>query len=104
MKRTLFLLTLLLMTSVYAAPKCPVSRFQQLPHVSGKTILAGGAAAGTIIAAYKVSNGIEKSLTTIAKDAPETFPATARTVAAPFYLGGFILILCVGYGLLRKQS
>ena len=41
--------------------------------VSWKTIAAGGAAAGTIVAAYKIGNGVEEGMSTAAKEAPVAF-------------------------------
>ena len=41
--------------------------------VSWKTIAAGGAATGTVVAAYKLSDGVEEGMKTAAEKAPVTF-------------------------------
>lgn len=41
--------------------------------VSWKTVAAGGAAAGTVVAAYKLSDGVEEGMKTAAEKAPVTF-------------------------------
>ncbi len=45
----------------------------RVPHVPWQTILAGGAAAGGVVFAYKVADGIQKGTVEAARSAPETF-------------------------------
>ena len=57
-----------------------------------KPIVAGGAAAGILVAAYKVSDGIADGLRTVAKDDPSTFMVGTQLLSLPVIL---LIILCV---------
>ena len=61
--------------------------------VSWKTIAAGGAAAGTLVAAYKISDGVEEGMKTVAREKPEVFADILTPFATPLriiVLGGLI--------------
>ena len=65
--------------------------------VPWKTVAAGGAAAGTVIAAYKVSDGVEEGIKTVAKEKPEVFADTLSVLTWPVrwgILGLFLLVYC----------
>ena len=63
--------------------------------VPWKTVAAGGAAAGTIIAAYKVSDGVEDGIRTVAKEKPEVFADTLSVLTWPIRWAVLILFLLV---------
>ena len=63
--------------------------------VPWKTVAAGGAAAGTIIAAYKVSDGVEDGIKTVAKEKPEVFADTLSVLTWPVRWAAFVLFLLV---------
>ena len=79
--KTLLVLILAIITAfVSAAPvrrpfRKPLrpARVEAAHPVSWKTIAAGGAAAGTVVAAYKLGNGLEEGMATAAKEAPVAF-------------------------------
>ena len=56
--------------------------------VSWKTIAAGGAATGTVVAAYKLSDGVEEGMKTAAEKAPVTFlsSVTLSSIILPVIL------------------
>ena len=56
---------------------------KMLSSVSWKAIVAGGAAAGTIISAYKISNGIEAGIKSVAKEKPKAFADTLSVLIRP---------------------
>jgi len=65
--------------------------------VPWKTVAAGGAAAGTVIASYKISDGIEDGIKTVAKEKPEVFADTLSVLTWPIRwaaLALFLLIYC----------
>ena len=79
--KALLILLLALMTGIvsgtpmrrpYRKPLKP-AHVETYHPVSWKTIAAGGAAAGTIVAAYKIGNGVEEGMSTAAKEAPVAF-------------------------------
>ena len=72
------------------------------PHVSWKNIAAGGAAAGTVIAAYKVSNGVEEGMKTVAKEKPEVFSDTIRDLTRPFHWMLGLALIATGVYAYRK--
>ena len=63
--------------------------------VPWKTVAAGGAAAGTVIAAYKVSDGVEDGIRTVAKEKPEVFADTLSVLTWPIRWAVLILFLLV---------
>lgn len=70
--------------------------------VPWKTVAAGGAAAGTVIAAYKVSDGIEGGIKTVAKEKPEVFADTLSVLTWPIRWGALILFILVYCEVLRR--
>ena len=73
-----------------------------LLSVPWKTVAAGGAAAGTVIAAYKVSDGIEDGIRTVAKEKPEVFADTLSMLTWPLRWAAFILFLLSGCWIWKK--
>ncbi len=67
-----------------------------------KTVAAGGAAAGTVIAAYKVSDGIEDGIKTVAKEKPEVFADTLSVLTWPIRWAAFVLFLFSGCWIAKK--
>ena len=63
--------------------------------VPWKTVAAGGAAAGTIIAAYKISDGVEDGIRTVAKEKPEVFADTLSVLTWPIRWAALILFLLI---------
>ena len=70
--------------------------------VPWKTVAAGGAAAGTIIAAYKVSDGVEDGIKTVAKEKPEVFADTLSVLTWPIRWAVLILFLLSGCWIAKK--
>ena len=94
----LVLLCVIASASVHQYPRArhPASA----PHkteivVPWKTVAAGGAAAGTVIAAYKVSDGIEDGIKTVAKEKPEVFADTLSVLTWPIRWAALVLFLLV---------
>ena len=80
MKRLLsVLLVVLTLESFAAGHRIPRRRFR--PH--WKTITAVGVATGTTILAYKVGNGIEKSVVISAEKRPDAFDGWLDRLTAP---------------------
>ena len=69
--------------------------------VPWKTVAAGGAAAGTVIAAYKVSDGVEEGIKTVAKEKPEVFADTLSVLTRPIRWAALALFLLVYYWIWR---
>ena len=69
--------------------------------VPWKTVAAGGAAAGIIIAAYKVSDGVEEGIKTVAKEKPEVFADTLSVLTWPIRWAALVLFLLVYYWIFR---
>jgi len=70
--------------------------------VPWKTVAAGGAAAGTVIAAYKVSDGVEEGIKTVAKEKPEVFADTLSVLTWPIRWAGFVLFLLSGCWIAKR--
>ena len=93
-KYILFLLIFLAVTACYGRSHRILHRTIHRPSlVSWQHIAAGGAAAGTIITAYKVSNGIEDGLNTIAEKDPKAFSKTTDSIMSPLRLAAFGIII-----------
>lgn len=76
-------------------PRVPAAtRF--IRAVPWKTVAAGGAAAGTVIAAYKVSDGVEEGMKISAKEKPEVFPQSFAVITWPIRWAAFVLFLLSG--------
>ena len=69
--------------------------------VPWKTVAAGGAAAGTVIAAYKVSDGVEDGIRTVAKEKPEVFADTLSVLTWPIRCAVLAVFLLVYYWIWR---
>ena len=69
--------------------------------VPWKTVAAGGAAAGTVIAAYKVSDGVEEGIKTVAKEKPEVFADTLSVLTWPIRCALLTVFLLVYYWIWR---
>ena len=70
--------------------------------VPWKTVAAGGAAAGTVIAAYKVSDGVEEGIKTVAKENPEAFADSLSVLTWPVRWAAFVLFLLSGCWIAKK--
>ena len=70
--------------------------------VPWKTVAAGGAAAGTVIAAYKVSDGVEEGIKTVAKEKPEAFADSLSVLTWPVRMAAFIFFLISGCWIWKK--
>jgi len=78
------------------------ARVEMRHPVSWKTIAAGGAAAGTVIAAYKISDGVEDGMKIAAKEEPEAFADSLSVLTWPVRWAAFILFLISGCWLWKK--
>ena len=109
----IFFLAVLSAVSVSSAHRCPQPRHRvSTPRkteivVPWKTVAASGAAAGTVIAAYKVSDGVEEGIKTVAKEKPEVFADTLSVLTWPIRwaeLGLFLLVYYVIWRILIRKS
>ena len=75
---------------------------KMLSSVSWKTIVAGGAAAGTIISAYKVSDGVEEGIKIIAKEKPDVFADALSVLTWPIRWAAFVLFLISGCWIAKR--
>ena len=96
----LALLCVVASASIHQHPR--VRHPASAPHkteivVPWKTVAAGGAAAGTVIAAYKVSDGIEDGIKTVAKENPEVFADTLSVLTWPIRLAALAVFLLLVY-------
>ena len=71
--------------------------------VPWKTVAAGGAAAGTVVAAYKISDGVEDGIKTVAKEKPEVFADTLSVLTWPVRWAAFVLFLLSGCWIAKKS-
>ena len=99
MKMILILIAVVLSVVLSAAPhyhhtrpRVPTAR-RIIRAVPWKTVLAGGAAAGTIIAAYKISNGVEDGIKTTAK---KTEVISDAISAVDWFIRLSVLLLVAG--------
>ena len=81
-------------------PRVPTAR-KIVRAVPWKTVLAGGAAAGTIIAAYKISDGVEEGIKTVAQEKPEVFADTLSVLTWPIRCAVLAVFLLVYYWIWR---
>ena len=104
------LLVVVLGFTVCAAPMHryrPCRRTRRTPRVrikypSWKTVAAGGIAAGTVITAYKVSDGVQEGLKTTAEKHPEAFAENLSILTWPLRWALLILMIVSGWWLWRK--
>ena len=100
------LLLLLLVTLVFCCEARPPRRISPKPtprkpikeyvqKVNWKHIAAGGAAAGTVVAAYKISDGVQEGMERTAREDPETFLDNFSSFFSPlkFLFYGLVTIL-----------
>ena len=100
------LLLLLLVTLVFCCEARPPRRISPRPKprkpfkeyvqkVNWKHIAAGGAAAGTVVAAYKISDGVQEGMERAAREDPETFLDNFSSFLSPvkFLFYGLVTIL-----------
>ena len=101
MKLLFVLLAVLLSAASSAAPHYHRTRprvpaaTRIIRAVPWKTVAAGGAAAGTVIAAYKVSNGVEEGMKIAAKEKPEAFTDSLSVLTWPIRWAALILFLLI---------
>lgn len=105
------LLSVLILASVLTAFAVPHPRPHARPRhhhsshrisrihdpVSWKTIAAGGAAAGTVVAAYKISDGVEEGMKTVAREKPEIFSGILTPFAWPLQIITVAGLVYAGY-------
>ena len=102
------LLALLCVVASASTHQYPRTRHRvAMPHkteivVPWKTVAAGGAAAGTVIAAYKVSDGVEEGIKTVAKEKPEVFADTLNVLTWPVRWAAFVLFLLSGCWIAKR--
>ena len=74
-------------------PRKPFKEYVQ--KVNWKHIAAGGAAAGTVVAAYKISDGVQEGMERAAREDPETFLDNFSSFLSPvkFLFYGLAAIL-----------
>ena len=80
----------------------PVKTIDVVRKVPWQTVAAGGVAAGTVIAAYKISDGVEDGLKTVAEEKPEAFTDLLSVLSWPLRWAVLIALLCSGYFVWRK--
>ena len=108
MKSFLSLLLALLCIVVSASSHNPRTRYRAstprktVLSVPWKTVAAGGAAVGTVIAAYKVSDGIEDGIKTVAKEKPEVVTESLSVLTRPLRWGALILFILIYCEVLRR--
>ena len=108
MKLLFILFAVLLSSASFAAPHYHRTRprvpaaTRIIRAVPWKTVVAGGAAAGTVIAAYKVSNGVEEGMKIAAKEKPEAFTDSLSVLTWPIRWGALILFLVSGCWITKK--
>ena len=80
----------------------PARTMEVFRKVPWQTVAAGGVAAGTVIAAYKISDGVEDGLKTVAQEKPEAFTDSLSVLTWPFRWAVLIVLLCSGYVIWRR--
>ena len=110
--KTLLILLLALMTGIvsamsvhrpYRKPMKPAPVETHRP-ISWKTVAAGGAAAGTVVAAYKIGSGVEEGMATAAKEAPVAFLSSITLSSLFIPLIAVVGIPLVGFFIWQKLS
>ena len=106
MKSRLFLALLALMLAVDAgATPFPLRpRRRPITRVPWQTVAAGGAAASTLVAAYKISDGVEVGLKTAAQSEPKAFIEHFSVIPKTFSYGALLLLAGGGYVLWRRYQ
>ena len=80
----------------------PVKTLEVVRKVPWQTVAAGGVATGTVIAAYKISDGVEDGLKTVAEEKPEVFTDSLSVFTWPLRWAVLIALLCSGYFIWRR--
>ena len=80
----------------------PARTMEVVRKVPWQTVAAGGVAAGTVIAAYKISDGVEVGLKTVAQEKPEAFTDSLSVLTWPLRWAVLIALLCSGYFIWRR--
>ena len=75
----------------------PVKTIEVVRKVPWQTV-----AAGTVIAAYKISDGVEDGLKTVAEEKPEAFTDSLSVLTWPLRWAVLIALLCSGYFIWRR--
>lgn len=110
--KTLLILLLALMTGIvsamsehrpYRKPLKP-AHVETTHPISWKTVAAGGAAAGTVVAAYKIGSGVEEGMATAAKEAPVAFLSSITLSSLFIPLIAVVGIPVVGFFIWQKLS
>lgn len=78
------------------------ARVEMRHPVSWKTVAAAGAAAGTVIAAYKISDGVEEGMKIAAREKPEAFADSLSVLTWPVRWAAFLLFLISGCWIWKK--
>ena len=79
-----------------------VCRKPKIQYPPWEVVAAGGAATGVVVASYKVSNGVEEGMKTVAKEHPEEFIGSLSVLTWPLRWGLLILMIVSGWRLWRK--
>lgn len=85
-----------LLLKCYSSSKNPAKFLESL---NWKQIMAAGLSTGAVIAAYKVSDGVEAGLETVAANHPEAFADTVTAILSPFRWGLLALLAILLYPL-----
>jgi len=80
------------------------ARVETTRPVSWKAIAAGGAAAGTVVTAYKLGNGLEEGIASAAKEAPVAFLSSITLSSLFIPLIAVVGIPVVGFFIWQKLS
>ncbi|MBQ4329345.1 MAG: hypothetical protein IJC27_06430 [Lentisphaeria bacterium] len=80
----------------------PAKTIEVVRKVPWQTVAAEGVAAGTVIAAYKISDGVEDGLKTVAQEKPEAFTDSLSVLTWPLRWAVLIALLCSGYFIWRR--
>ena len=99
MKLLLIFCVLLCVNCAEAGPRFHRRRIPKpMPHsLTWKQIAAGGAAAGGVVAAYKISDGVEEGLKTVAREKPEVFSGILTLFAWPLHVITVAGLVYAGY-------
>ena len=104
MKLLLIFCVLLSMNSAEAGPRFHRRRLPKpTPYsLTWKQIAAGGATAGAVVAAYKISDGVEEGMKTVAREKPEVFSGILTPFAWPLHVITVAGLVYAGYRIWRK--
>ena len=86
------------------SPPVKVCRKPKIQYPPWEVVAAGGAATGLVVASYKVSNGVEEGVKTVAKEHPEEFTNSLSVLTWPLRWGLLILMIVSGWWLWHKYQ